>query len=72
LAAYDPQLIARPFAVVGTKLDIAGQGDRLERLSGYCSRRRFRFFALSAATRQGLGELINFVGRQVESSKTHA
>jgi GTP-binding protein len=72
LAAYDPQLIVRPFAVVGTKLDITSQGDRLERLSGYCYGRRFRFFAVSAATRQGLAELINFVGRQVESSKTHA
>jgi GTPase len=66
LAAYDPGLEAKPFAVVGTKLDI-GDIDRLERLQAYCRRRRVRFFAVSAVTRVGLDALIQFVGKKVDS-----
>jgi GTPase len=67
LAAYDPGLEAKPFAVVGTKLDIAGDVDRRVRLQSYCRRRRIRFFAVSAVTRAGLGALIQFVGKRVDS-----
>ena len=67
LAAYDAGLAARPFAVVGTKLDAKGDGSRLEQLRSYCERRQFTFMSVSAATRQGLDELIQFVGRQVET-----
>jgi GTPase len=67
LAAYDPGLEAKPFAVVGTKLDIAGDIDRLERLQSYCRRRRVRFFAVSAVTRVGLDALIQVVGKKVDS-----
>ncbi len=67
LAAYDPGLEAKPFAVVGTKLDIAGDIDRLERLQSYCRRRRVRFFAVSAVTRVGLDALVQVVGKKVDS-----
>ncbi|HJU04896.1 MAG TPA: GTPase ObgE [Nitrospiraceae bacterium] len=67
LAAYDPSLGSKPFAVVGTKLDVAGDTDRLDRLQSYCRRRRLRFFAVSAVTRQGLDALIQFVGKKVDS-----
>ncbi len=67
LAAYDAGLSKRPFAVVATKIDIAGDGARLERLKTYCRRRRLRFMAVSSATREGLDELITAVGRHVET-----
>lgn len=67
LSAYDPSLTTRPFAVVGTKLDISGDGQRLDRLRAYCKRHRLRFFPISAVTREGLSTLISFVGKQVES-----
>jgi GTP-binding protein len=67
LAAYDPSLKTRPSAVVGTKLDIRGDEQRLDRLRTYCKRRRLRFFPISAVTREGLGALISFVGKQVDS-----
>lgn len=67
LAAYDPALTAKPFAVVGTKLDIKGDGQRLEQLQRYCQQHSFPFFAVSAVTREGIGPLIESVGRKVES-----
>ena len=67
LAAYDPSLKTRPSAVVGTKLDIRGDEQRLDRLRTYCKRHRLRFFPISAVTREGLGALISFVGKQVDT-----
>ncbi|MBI4401355.1 MAG: GTPase ObgE [Nitrospirae bacterium] len=67
LGAYDPSLNSRPFAVVGTKLDIKGNGQRLDRLRAYCKRHRHRFFPISSVTREGLDTLVHFVGQQVAS-----
>jgi len=67
LVAYDPALKTRPLAVVGTKLDIRGNDQRLDRLRTYCKRHRLRFFPISAVTRKGLDALIIFAGKQVES-----
>ncbi len=66
LAAYDHMLIDRPFAVVATKIDIGGTSDRLARLRDYCERHRLRCFPVSSATREGLDDLIAFVGAQVD------
>ncbi|MEK6526840.1 MAG: GTPase ObgE [Nitrospirota bacterium] len=67
LVAYDLALKTRPLAVVGTKLDIRGNDQRLDRLRTYCKRHRLRFFPISAVTREGLDALIIFAGKQVES-----
>lgn len=69
LAAYNEVLVSKPFAVVGTKLDVQGSGERLERLREYCRQHARRFFPISAATREGLAPLIQFVGREVEELK---
>jgi GTP-binding protein len=67
LASYDASLKAKPFAVVGTKLDIKGNGQHLESLRAYCKKRRLRFFPISSATREGLEALVNFVGKQADA-----
>jgi GTP-binding protein len=66
LTAYDEALAARPFGVLGTKLDAKGAGDRLERLRKYCQRRKIPFLAISAATREGLDDCVRYMGQQVE------
>ena len=66
LAAYDPSLAKRPFAIVPTKIDVAGDGTRLKTLQAYCTRHKYACLPISAATRQGLTELIAYVGQQVE------
>lgn len=67
LAAYDETLNSRPFAVVATKVDISGKSDRLKQLQTYCRRHKYKCFPVSAATREGLDELVAFVGKQVDS-----
>src|SRR5512134_678748 len=72
LASYDPTLAKRPFAIVATKIDAAGDGAKLKSLPAYCNRRRIRCLPISAATREGLADLITFVGQQVEQLRTAA
>lgn len=67
MAAYNPLLKSKPFAVVGTKMDSQGNGQRLEQLRTYCRTRRIRFFAVSAVTREGLEPLLLYVGKRVEA-----
>lgn len=72
LGAYDPTLAKRPFAVVATKIDAAGDRTRLQSLQAFCKRRRIRCLPISAATREGLTELVTFVGQHVEQLRTAA
>ncbi|HSL05912.1 MAG TPA: GTPase ObgE [Nitrospiraceae bacterium] len=65
LAAYDEPITTRPFAVVATKIDVAGDGTRLRALQKYCTRHRYTCLPISAATREGLTELVTYVGQQV-------
>jgi GTP-binding protein len=70
LEAYDETLKDRHFAVVATKIDISGTCDRLMHLQAYCQRHNYQCFPVSSATRQGLDDLIAFVGNQVDTLKT--
>lgn len=70
LESYDALLVSRPFAVVATKIDAAGDGSRLKTLQAYCKRRGHTCLSISAATREGLTELITFVGQKVDHLRT--
>ncbi len=66
LRLYSPELTHKPQAIVGTKLDIKGDGRRLDRLALYCKDRDYTFFAISAITGEGVNELLTYLGRKVE------
>ena len=66
LAAYNPSVAARPFAVVATKIDAAGDGTRLSALQAFCQQRAIPWLPVSSATRAGLTDLIGFVGQRLE------
>ncbi|GKS57458.1 GTPase Obg [Nitrospira sp.] len=66
LVAYDASLRKRPFAVVATKLDLKGDGTRLSALQTYCKKRRIRALGISAATREGLDDLVRFLAAQIK------
>ena len=70
LASYNVALQEKPFAVVGTKLDVKGNGERLLRLEHYCRNRGMSFFAISAVTREGISLLVQFLGTTVDSLRT--
>ena len=72
LAAYDPQLAARPQIVVATKLDALDEPDRLERLRGRASEDEREFFAISSVTGAGVRELMNAVGHAVEELRARS
>jgi GTP-binding protein len=72
LAAYDTALAKRPFAVVATKIDAAGEGHRLAALQHYCHRQNLPFLPVSSATRAGLSELMTYVGQRIEQLRATA
>ena len=72
LTAYDPALAKRPYAVVATKIDVAGTGERLAALQTFCRRRKIPCLPVSSATRTGLTELLTFVGQRIEQLRTSA
>ncbi|MGD9851291.1 MAG: GTPase ObgE [Nitrospirales bacterium] len=70
LEAFDPALLERQFAIAGTKIDVQGEGQYLETLQHFCDKQGFRFFPVSSATRQGIPDLMRFLGQTVKETKT--
>jgi len=66
LNLYSPELISKPQVIAGTKLDVKGKGQRLDRLVSYCNDRGYTFFAISSVTGEGVKEIIGYLGRKVE------
>ena len=56
------QLARKPFAVVGTKLDLRGDDSRLNQIRPFCETHDIPFFAVSSVTREGLIPLVQYVG----------
>jgi GTP-binding protein len=68
LAEPEARLMAqKPLIVVGTKLDLKGNGERLRGLADYCEKKGYVFLALSAVTGEGVAALKIELGRHVES-----
>lgn len=70
LEAFDPALLERRFAIAATKIDARGEGQHLTTLQHYCAEQGFRCFPISSATRQGIPELMRFLGQTVKETKT--
>ncbi|MBI4654467.1 MAG: GTPase ObgE [Nitrospirae bacterium] len=70
LKLYSPELLKKPQAVVGTKIDIKGSGKRLDRLAKYCKDKNYDFFPICAITGQGIKKLITHLGKKVEEYKS--
>lgn len=69
LELYSPKLIEKPQVVIGTKLDIAGNEKRLNRLKQYCKIKAIDFFPLSAVTGSGIKRLLSYLSVKVEGMK---
>lgn len=70
LKLYSPLLIEKPQAVAGTKFDIKGKGERLDRLALYCKDKNIDFFTICSVTGEGIKKLITYLGQKVEEHKT--
>lgn len=65
LVAFDQTLGQRAFAVVGTKVDVQGNGQRRHEIQDYCREQQISFFPISAATREGLEVLRAFLAQHL-------
>ena len=66
LALYSAELVEKPQIVVGTKLDIAGNGKRYEKMEKYCRTKDMKFFAVSAATGNGIRNLLSYLSLKLQ------
>jgi len=71
LRSYDSQLAEREQIVVATKTDALDEPERVEALRSRAEQDQREFFAISSVTREGVRELINFVGKEVEQQRAH-
>ena len=69
LELYNPELINKPFAVVGTKIDIAYEGKRLKRLKDYCKGKGIDFFPISAVKKEGIEKILEYLSVKVSNKK---
>jgi GTP-binding protein len=69
LAAYDPELAARPQIVVATKIDALDEPERLTRLRRQAETDARPFFAISSVTGEGVAELLTTIARQLDAAK---
>lgn len=69
LILYSPELTKKPMVVAGTKLDIAIERQRLNRLSNYCKEKGFDFFPISAIKGEGIKELLMHLSKMMEKKR---
>jgi GTP-binding protein len=70
LVLYSPELLKKPMTVVGTKLDLAYDQTRLRLLEEHCGENGIDFFKISAATGEGIDNLMVHLVRKVEGIRT--
>ena len=66
LKRYSEKLSKRPQILVANKIDLPQAKENLPALEKLAAQEGIKFFAVSAATRENLDALINFVGQRLE------
>jgi len=66
LALHSKELSEKPMTVAAAKTDAAGDGKMLDILRNYCKTNGIDFFPISAATHDGLENLIIYLSRKAE------
>jgi GTP-binding protein len=61
LAAFSKTLTEKPLIVVATKLDATTDRTRLDALRDFCQREQLEFHSISAATGEGVKELVRSI-----------
>lgn len=69
LKSFNPELALRPQVVALNKVDITEAKERVPELLKFFKDLGIKVFMISAATGEGLKELVNYVGQQVEKHK---
>jgi GTP-binding protein len=61
LEAFSPSLVEKPMIVVATKLDATTDRTHLDELDAFCKERNLEFHAISAATGEGVKDLVRSI-----------
>jgi len=69
LKLFSADIMDKQMVVAGTKLDIKGDGERLDRLADYCKDKNYDFFPICSVTGTGVNELVQYVAIKVEENK---
>jgi GTP-binding protein len=72
LAAHAAELALRPQVIVGNKLDVEGAREASESLAAWAAEREAPYFAVSAATGEGIEQMMLAVGERVHSLRLAA
>jgi len=70
LGAYKPELLTRPQIIVANKTDLMPDEEYLSGLEEYANKHGWRVYRISAATSQGLDELIRGVSEVLRDAPT--
>ncbi len=70
LDAFNPELAARTQVVVLNKIDITEAGEKAGELLKFFEDKGIKVFKISAVTGEGVDELVNYMGREVEKEKS--
>ncbi len=65
LKAYSPELASRPMVAVLNKIDLPHAQENLDRVKVDLENQGFAVFPISAATREGIQELLNYVHHRI-------
>lgn len=66
LVLYSPELMKKPMAVVGTKLDLAYEKKRLKKFEKYCKKKGLDYFGISSVSDIGIEKLLEYLVKKVE------
>lgn len=69
LELYSKELLKKPLAAVGTKLDIAVNKARFDKLEKYCKRRKIDFIPVSAVLGSGMKNLLYYISKRLEGMR---
>ena len=69
LEQYDPSLLKKPMIVAGNKIDIAQDEEKVKEFEDFIKSENKPLFKISAATRQGISELLDEALHQIEEYK---
>ncbi|MDI6712196.1 MAG: GTPase ObgE [Anaerosomatales bacterium] len=72
LSAHAAELAERPQVVVGNKLDLPGAAERSQRVEAWCREAGRPYFAISAATGEGIPEMLRDVASRVRRLRESA
>jgi len=71
LKLYSSDLMEKTQVVAATKLDIKGDGKRLDRLAEYCKDKGYDFYPVCSVTGEGLKELTSHLAKKVKEHKSN-